>query len=101
MAAFALVVFVSFAYLVSNGALDWGPARRSGRSAVDVTRTTSSTVRRVPRPSELVDAAGAQTRPLDRSEPGPTESGPTESGPTESGPTESAEPVPAGHGTES
>src|SRR5579875_1805775 len=28
MAAFAVVVFVSFAYLVSNGALDWGPVQR-------------------------------------------------------------------------
>ena len=53
MAAFALVVFVSFAYLVSNGALDWGPRRRSARQDSAVTRTMSSTVRRVPRPSEL------------------------------------------------
>jgi NADH-quinone oxidoreductase subunit A len=53
MAAFALVVFVSFAYLVSNGALDWGPRRRSARQDSPVTRTMSSTVRRVPRPSEL------------------------------------------------
>lgn len=66
MAVFALVVFVSFAYLVSNGALDWGPGRRSGRSAVDVTRTTTSTVRRVARPAELVDGAG--TRPLTEAE---------------------------------
>ena len=32
MAAFAVVVFIAFAYLVSNGALDWGPApARGGR----------------------------------------------------------------------
>ena len=30
MAVFAVVVFVAFAYLVSNGALDWGPKRRTG-----------------------------------------------------------------------
>lgn len=28
MITFALVVFVAFAYLISKGALDWGPARR-------------------------------------------------------------------------
>ena len=33
MAVFAVVVFVAFAYLVSNGALDWGPRRRAGASA--------------------------------------------------------------------
>ncbi len=42
---FAGVVFVSFLYLVSNGALDWGPARHL-RPAVR-TRTTESTVARV------------------------------------------------------
>ncbi len=31
MGTFAAVVFVSFAYLVSVGALDWGPAKRRGR----------------------------------------------------------------------
>src|SRR5437868_13347493 len=28
MVVFAVVVFVSFGYLISNGALDWGPSRR-------------------------------------------------------------------------
>jgi len=42
---FAAVVFVSFMYLVANGALDWGPAKRL-RPAVG-TRTTESTVGRV------------------------------------------------------
>ena len=48
MLIFALAVFVSFLYLLSNGALDWGPAaaRRSGA------RTTESTVRRVGRQRE-------------------------------------------------
>ena len=48
MLVFALAVFVSFVYLLSNGALDWGPsaARRAGP------RTTESTVRRVGRHRE-------------------------------------------------
>ena len=64
MAAFAAVVFVAFAYLVSNGALDWGPRqKRGGRAPVQLTRSTTSTVRRVPRPVEL--AGGAAPRPID------------------------------------
>ena len=47
MATFALVVFVSFAYLVSNGALDWGPPKRLGRTADGST----SPARRWPRSS--------------------------------------------------
>ncbi len=51
MASFALVVFVAFAYLVSEGALDWGPGKRAGsRSGAPVTRSVSATVRRVSRP---------------------------------------------------
>jgi NADH-quinone oxidoreductase subunit A len=42
---FAAVVFISFMYLVSHGALDWGPAKRL-RPAIG-TRTTESTVTRV------------------------------------------------------
>jgi len=42
---FAAVVFISFMYLVSNGALDWGPAKRL-RPALG-TRTTESTITRV------------------------------------------------------
>jgi NADH-quinone oxidoreductase subunit A len=42
---FAGAVFVSFLYLVSNGALDWGPAKRL-RPALGE-RTTESTVVRV------------------------------------------------------
>ena len=42
---FAVIVFFSFLYLVSNGALDWGPAKRL-RVAMSQ-RTTSSTVTRV------------------------------------------------------
>jgi len=51
MASFALVVFLAFAYLISEGALDWGPAKRLGsRSGAPVSRTINSTVRRVGRP---------------------------------------------------
>ncbi len=61
MAAFAVVVFVSFAYLVSNGALDWGPGLRRARQASDDNaRTTLSTVRRVPRPAELDEGMGTR-----------------------------------------
>ncbi|MGD0254572.1 MAG: NADH-quinone oxidoreductase subunit A [Acidimicrobiales bacterium] len=42
---FAAVVFVSFMYLVSHGALDWAPAKRL-RPAIGA-RTTESTVTRV------------------------------------------------------
>jgi NADH-quinone oxidoreductase subunit A len=42
---FAVIVFFSFIYLVSNGALDWGPVKRL-RVAMSP-RTTSSTVTRV------------------------------------------------------
>ena len=47
MAVFALAVFVSFVYLLSRGALDWGPARRLARAGVPTGRTTDETVRRV------------------------------------------------------
>ena len=47
MLIFAVAVFVSFMYLISNGALDWGPARQS-RPLTEAMRTTSSTVRRHP-----------------------------------------------------
>ena len=48
MLVFAIFVFVSFVYLVSRGALDWGPTKRL-RPLITVTsdRTTDSTVRRV------------------------------------------------------
>jgi NADH-quinone oxidoreductase subunit A len=46
---FAFVVFVSFVYLISNGALDWGPLNRARRQTpmVSAERTTRTTVRRV------------------------------------------------------
>jgi NADH-quinone oxidoreductase subunit A len=53
MGTFAAIVFISFAYLVSNGALDWGPDQElSNAPSVDLTRTTAS-VKRVPRPTQV------------------------------------------------
>jgi NADH-quinone oxidoreductase subunit A len=43
---FAFAVFESFVYLISNGALDWGPVR-AALPGVSAQRTASSTVRRV------------------------------------------------------
>jgi NADH-quinone oxidoreductase subunit A len=61
MATFTLVVFVSFAYLVSNGALDWGPVKRRTRtSTIDQTRSTMASVRRVQRPQDLLDSVSPQ-----------------------------------------
>ncbi len=50
MLVFVLAVFVSFLYLISNGALDWGPAKRMRGTMT--TRTSESTVRRVSRPGD-------------------------------------------------
>jgi NADH-quinone oxidoreductase subunit A len=51
MVMFAAAVFVSFLYLISNGALDWGPVQRlrqGGRSEmVSAERTARTTVKRV------------------------------------------------------
>ena len=50
MVVFSVAVFVSFLYLISNGALDWGPARSLTKPLATVgLRTSSSTVRRVPK----------------------------------------------------
>ena len=51
MVVFAIAVVVSFGYLLSNGALDWGPAK-AARSVAPVdaeVRTSRSTVRKVSR----------------------------------------------------
>jgi NADH-quinone oxidoreductase subunit A len=51
MMLFAAAVFVSFLYLISNGALDWGPVKRlrrvSDTSMVSAERTAATTVKRV------------------------------------------------------
>jgi NADH-quinone oxidoreductase subunit A len=49
MLVFAAAVFVSFVYLIANGALDWGPVRQLRKLSpmVSAERTTTTTVRRV------------------------------------------------------
>jgi NADH-quinone oxidoreductase subunit A len=47
MAVFAVAVFVSFMYLISSGALDWGPLPRMRSNDIPLGRTGESTVRRV------------------------------------------------------
>jgi len=52
MLVFTVAVFVSLLYLVSNGALDWGPVRGALRPAAGAAaRTTTSTVRRTAKPA--------------------------------------------------
>src|SRR5438874_9722269 len=46
MVVFTLAVVVSLAYLISNGALDWGPSKQRSEPGDD--RTLDSTIRRVP-----------------------------------------------------
>ena len=51
IALFSVAVFIPFLYLVSRGALDWGPAdverRIDAQSMVSPDRTASTTIRRV------------------------------------------------------
>jgi NADH-quinone oxidoreductase subunit A len=54
MATFAVVVFIAFAYLVSEGALDWGPPKRTAETTSITNRTVNSTIRRVGRPAGSV-----------------------------------------------
>lgn len=58
---FSAAVFESFVYLISNGALDWGPVSRVRRSKVmlDRSRTAASTVRRVGNDGRALASAGA------------------------------------------
>ncbi len=46
---FSFAVFESFVYLISNGALEWGPVKKVARPLEQVgsSRTTTSTIRRV------------------------------------------------------
>lgn len=61
---FSAAVFESFLYLISNGALDWGPVARIRRSRLllDRSRTSTSTVRRVGNDGRELAAAGAAAR---------------------------------------
>jgi NADH-quinone oxidoreductase subunit A len=57
---FAVAVFVSFAYLLANGALDWGPLKRAERldsPMVSAERTALTTVRRVGHEGRAEEAA--------------------------------------------
>jgi NADH-quinone oxidoreductase subunit A len=56
---FSAAVFVGFVYLISNGALDWGPRNRARRASpmVSPERTTSTTIRRVGLDGRPEDAA--------------------------------------------
>jgi NADH-quinone oxidoreductase subunit A len=47
---FVVAVFFSFLYLISKGAIDWGPMKRV--EPVATRRTTATTVRRVPSSGE-------------------------------------------------
>src|SRR5260370_34348920 len=51
MVVFAIAVFVSFAYLISNGALDWRPAKVLRPMLPAPGRTSESTIRRIARPA--------------------------------------------------
>jgi len=45
---FSFAVFESFVYLIGNGALEWGPIKKTASTPqISSTRTTSSTIRRV------------------------------------------------------
>ena len=50
MGVFAIAVFVSFLYLISRGALDWGPVARR-LPLVTPERTSDTTIRRIGRDS--------------------------------------------------
>ncbi len=57
MVVFSVAVLVAFLYLISNGALDWGPLARVARTLPDAeswTTDSGSSVRRVPRPDALL-----------------------------------------------
>jgi NADH-quinone oxidoreductase subunit A len=59
---FSAAVFVSFVYLISNGALDWGPRNRARRASpmVSAERTTRTTIRRVGLEGRPEGAAAAE-----------------------------------------
>lgn len=55
---FSALIFVPFVYEVARGGLDWGPINRSKRlEAIDATRTTTSTIRRVGTEGRIEEAA--------------------------------------------
>jgi NADH-quinone oxidoreductase subunit A len=68
MIVFAFAVFVSFLYLIANGALDWGPTRAAVRAPEEV-RTTRSTVQRVRKARPAAAPADAPAGPTELVEP--------------------------------
>ena len=52
---FSIVVFVSFLYLISNGALSWGPAKQLRRGMP--ARTSESTITRITADASSTDRA--------------------------------------------
>jgi NADH-quinone oxidoreductase subunit A len=80
MVVFSVAVVVSLAYLLSNGAIDWGPARRLARTVSPTRmRSSTSTIRRVPRPTmvqsepepglEPEDGGASEDQPRPEAEP--------------------------------
>jgi NADH-quinone oxidoreductase subunit A len=69
---FAVAVFVSFVYLISNGALEWGPSNLAKKFSpmISAERTAATTVRRVGLEGRL-DEPGQPGRPS----PGPDKEG--------------------------
>lgn len=61
MVLFSASVVVAFVYLISNGALDWGPVAnlRTAEDKLVEARSTSSTIRRVGRPEPLASSGEA------------------------------------------
>jgi NADH-quinone oxidoreductase subunit A len=64
MVVFSVAVLFSLAYLISNGALDWGPTRKPS-APVSSLRTSSSTIRRVPRPTLVQTEPEGDEEPAD------------------------------------
>jgi len=90
MIVFSLAVLVAFVYLISGGALDWGPPKRLAQlSPTERVFTTTASVRRVPRPEALLAGEpweGTSTEPEETEpaepaeEPEETEAVPAASG---------------------
>ena len=59
---FAVAVFVSFVYLISNGALDWGPVKRLRRLVADGRRRAHD---RAPRSGGSASRAASAPEPTD------------------------------------
>jgi NADH-quinone oxidoreductase subunit A len=82
MVVFSVAVLVSLVYLVSNGALDWGPTKRlAAAPSAPPVRTSTSTIRRVPRPTMVL--AEPEEEPEEEVEPEPVPAAPAQPAATE------------------